>query len=160
MRRNFRIRKIQVGQDQQQAADVFSQTIARNTVEANVVASEFELANRQRPRSAEIMEAIRNLDMTADESYRAELLDWLQQAYQERMGGMLLGYLGRCYLGRPYIDHMLDLVGRIVQHYTPEQTPPDLFAKARPYVASKRYEFVEIYSDGAIVPIGPDGSAH
>ena len=76
--------------------------------------SPFERNQRRRPRSAELVQAVLNLDMTQDAAYRAELIDWIEAAYAERMGGVLLGLFARCYLGAPYVDHRLTIVGRIL----------------------------------------------
>lgn len=157
MRGSKNIRRIRQDPVNQTAVSA-SWTIQPNTIESNALASDLELRNRETARSQQILEAVRHLDMTHDDAYRQELINWLQQAYNERMGGILVGIFGRCYLGSPYIDHRMSITGQIIEHYTHEQTPPEPYARARPLVLSGKYEFVEIYSDGQVIPIRSDGT--
>ncbi|WJZ01375.1 hypothetical protein [Corynebacterium freiburgense] len=133
--------------------DIMQQTsVQKTTVNA------FELENRRKIRSAEILQAVRNLDHTQDDAYRLELIQWIENAYAERMGGVLTGLFSKCYLGHPYIDHRLTITGNIIEHYTRAETPPPPYDKARPFILSGAYEFVEVYSDGEVIPISADGS--
>ena len=120
--------------------------------------SSFERNQRRRPRSAELVQAVLNLDMTQDAAYRAELIDWIEAAYAERMGGVLLGLFARCYLGAPYVDHRLTIVGRILEHYSAGDEVPTPFDGARVLARSSAYAYIEIYSDGEVVPIAADGT--
>ena len=120
--------------------------------------SPFERDQRRLPRSAELVQAVRNLDMTQDAAYRAELIDWIEAAYAERMGGVLLGLFARCYLGAPYVDHRLTIVGRILEHYSAGDEVPAPFDGARGLARSSVYSYIEIYSDGEIVPVTADGT--
>ena len=65
----------------------------------------------------------------------------------------------KCYLGPPFVDHKLDLFGSILQHFSPSEDPGYPYSQARGLVRSGSYAFIEIYSDGKIVPILPDGTA-
>ena len=96
--------------------------------------------------------------MTQDAAYRAELIDWIEAAYAERMGGVLLGLFARCYLGAPYVDHRLTIVGRILEHYSAGDEVPAPFDGARGLARSSVYSYIEIYSDGEIVPVTADGT--
>ena len=120
--------------------------------------SPFERNQRRRPRSAELVQAVLNLDMTQDAAYRAELIDWIEAAYAERMGGVLLGLFARCYLGAPYVDHRLTIVGRILEHYSAGDEVPAPFDGARGLARSSVYSYIEIYSDGEVVPVTADGT--
>jgi len=82
----------------------------------------------------------------------------IEAAYAERMGGVLLGLFARCYLGAPYVDHRLTIVGRILEHYTAGDEVPAPFDGARGLARSSVYSYIEIYSDGEIVPVTADGT--
>lgn len=149
-----RIRKINPFQEQ----IVQSNTVPAQASLQNSRTTEFELQNRRKIRSQEIMQAVHNIDHTQDDAYRVQLIQWLEQAYADQMGGVLVGLFSRCYLGAPYIDHRLSLAGNIIEHYCHDQTPPPPYDRARPFIRSGAYEFVEIYSDGEVVPISPNGT--
>lgn len=118
----------------------------------------YERSRRALPRSAQIMEAVRNLDMTQDTAYRAELIAWIEQAYAERMGGTLIGLFARCYLGEPYIDHQMSVDGAIIEHYAPSDPVPEPYRRARALAGSPAYAYIEVYSDGELVPVREDGT--
>jgi hypothetical protein len=109
-------------------------------------------------RSPEILEALRKIDTAPSPQAAAEIREWLQEVYDARGGGILLGLFGHCYLGPPHIDHVFDLAGQIIEHYTPAQTVPAVYLPARPFAVSEAYDYIEIYADGQIVPVRPDGS--
>ena len=125
---------------------------------APAVVTPFERSRRSPPRSHEVMQAVRNLDMTQDAAYRANLISWIEQAYIDRMGGLLVGLFARCHLGEPYIDHRMTVAGRIVEHYTPSDTVPDLYREARALARSPVYAYIEVYGDGELVPVLEDGT--
>lgn len=117
------------------------------------------LANRLKPRSPELMQVLAQVDHTVDETSRTEIMRWIQDDYDARQGGSLLGMFAKCFLGPPFIDHKLDLLGSILQHFSSTDDPGYPYSQARGLVRSGSYSFVEIYSDGTIVPILPDGTA-
>lgn len=121
-------------------------------------ASQFELHNRRMARSEQILEAVSNLDRTQDPAYRQELMNWIEQAYSERMGGKLVALFARCFLGHPYRDHHLSLTKNVVEHYTHYEDVPPIFREARNLALSPRYAFIEVYSDGETVPVEVDGT--
>ena len=136
-------------------------SLAPDTVPAQTLQrppSALERRRRREPRSGELLQAVRNLDLTQDAAYRAELTEWIDNAYTERMGGVLLGLFARCHLGPPYVDHRLTVVGHILEHYRPTDIVPPPFDAARTLVQSPVYEYVEVYSDGDIIPVLADGS--
>lgn len=121
--------------------------------------SALERGNRARRRSRELLDAIERLDTTLDPAAHQQIVDWVQEHYDARNGGQLLGLFGKCYLGPPFIDHMMDMSGHILEHFKAEDSVPPGFAPARPLVRSESYLFVEVYSDGQVVPIRGDGSS-
>lgn len=132
---------------------VESQTAAPATVSANL------LQNRRRSRSAEILDAVGKLDTLTDDQTRREVFEWINELYELRDGGNLIGLFGRCFLGPPYVDHHMDFTGSIVTHYKPEDVLPAAFGPARPLARSNAYLFIEVYSDGQVVPVRADGSS-
>lgn len=119
----------------------------------------FEKRNRLEKRSVELIEAVRALDTATDAAYRQELIEWIKNAYAERMGGALFAIFSKCYLGEPYVDHHLSIAGEIMEHYQRSDTIPAIFSQARALAKSSAYAYIEIYSDGQIVPVARDGSA-
>ena len=151
-------RLIQVGP---QPVSLQPVSLAPDTVPAQTLQrppSALERRRRREPRSGELLQAVRNLDLTQDVAYRAELATWIEDAYTERMGGVLLGLFARCHLGPPYVDHRLTVVGHILEHYRPTDIVPPPFDAARTLAQSPVYEYVEVYSDGDIIPVLADGS--
>lgn len=132
---------------------VAAQTAPSTAIPANVV------HNRGKRRSKDILDAVARLDTTTDERTRREVLDWIGELYDQRQGGTLLGLFGKCYLGHPYVDHLMDLTGDIITHYKPEDLLPPAFGPARPLARSTAYLFVEVYSDGQVVPVRADGTS-
>lgn len=114
---------------------------------------------RKLRRPKELLQAIAHLDPTVDPQAQHDLIDWISEYYSEANGGELIGMFSKCYLGAPYVDHQLSLAGSIVDHYRAGDMPPPQFAMCRPLARSDSYVFIEVYSDGQIVPIRLDGTA-
>jgi len=110
-------------------------------------------------RSEELMKAIGTLDAQPSAEAAAAVMRWIREEYDARGGGMLAGLFGRCYLGAPYVDHVMTLSGEICEHYTSADAVPAMYGAARALAANPAYQYVEVYTDGAVVPIRPDGSA-
>lgn len=114
--------------------------------------------NRRVIRDEELLAAVQRLDTTTSPTMVAALMRWIEDEFERRQGGQLIGLFGRCYLGPPYVDHRMDLGGGfIVEHFTRGQSPPLPFREARPLARSNAYAYVEVYDDGALVPIRTDG---
>lgn len=118
-----------------------------------------QLRNRGARRSADLLDAVSRLDTVTDPRVQKELADWINALYQERDGGELIGLFGHCYLGGTYVDHEMDLLGSILRHFKSTEPPPPAYTAARPLARSEAYLFIEVYSDGSIVPIRHDGSS-
>nr|WP_313777370.1 hypothetical protein [Mycobacterium sp.] len=119
----------------------------------------FALANRLKPRRAELLQVLTQVDASVDQVAQVQIMQWIREEYEARQGGQVIGMFGKCYLGPPFVDHKLDLFGSILQHYSPADDPGYPYSQARGLVRSGSYAFIEIYSDGKIVPILPDGTA-
>lgn len=132
---------------------------ARQTTAPATVASQHVRSLRVAPRSPELVRAVRQIDVHSDERFRREAMAWIQKCYDDRGGGPLLGLFGRCYLGAPYVDHVMDSSGSILQHFTPAQPVPNGFEPARPLVRSDAYAYIEVYADGQIIPVREDGTS-
>jgi hypothetical protein len=124
-----------------------------------VVVDRLQLMNRAKARSSELLASVARLDATVDAAARAQIVEWVRQEYDSRQGGMLIGLFAKCYLGPPYVDHKLSLTQAILQHYAPGEDPGFPYSNARGLVRSAAYAYIEIYSDGAIVPVRTDGSS-
>lgn len=137
----------------------------RRRVEAQGFAVDRQAAERTalsrdalRPRHAGIFEALHRLDMEISQVEREELIRWLREEYHEELADLLLGFVAVCRLGPPYVDHRLDLVGSIVDHFAPADVMPEPWARARMLVRSGGYAFVEVYGSGMLRPVLPDGT--
>ena len=87
-----------------------------------------------------------------------QVADWVGEQYRIEYGSILLGMVAVCHLGPPYVDHRLDLLGSIVEHYEPGQTMPMPYESARMLARTGAYAFVEVHSNGDLVPVFDDGS--
>jgi hypothetical protein len=113
----------------------------------------------RRVRGAALLESVARLDATLDEATRRQLADQISAGYVNDHGGAIpLGFMAVCRLGPPYVDHRLSLLDSILEHYAPADHVPPLFADARPLVRSGAYLYVEIYSNGQLVPVRLDGT--
>lgn len=61
--------------------------------------------------------------------------------------GVLLGCVSKCYLGRPYEVHTLDLNLSILKHYRVGETMPGGLEKARGLACFGGYAFIEVYTN-------------
>lgn len=121
--------------------------------------SEHARQRRRSRRAQELVEAVSQLDAATDPATLRDLAAWVDSRYRESDCGQLVGLFARCYLGPPFVDHQLDLTASLItEHYRPEDTVPPAFATCRSLAQSAAYDYIEIYSDGQIVPIRPDGS--
>lgn len=128
------------------------------TVQANVI--DPKLAARRRfVRPLEVLEALQQLDVTTNPAARKEIADWIQEVYEAYGSGDLVGLFGHCYLGDGHVDHAFSFTGDIIAHYFPNDQIPAMYQSARPLARSEQYAYIEIYSDGMIVAIRPDGTA-
>lgn len=112
----------------------------------------------RRPRHADLLQAVHRLDAEISQTTREDLARWIREEYHKEFGDIPLGFVAKCHLGPPYVDHILDLFGTIVEHYAPADTMPDPFGRARMLVRSGAYAYVEIYGSGDIRPVLPDGT--
>lgn len=113
---------------------------------------------KRRPRHTGIFQAVQSLDTQLDEATRREVARWIGEQYVTEYGSALLGMVGVCYLGPPYADHRLDLLGGIIDHFAASEPMPAPYEAARMLARSGAYAFVEVHSDGRIVPVADDGT--
>ena len=113
----------------------------------------------RKPRHAGIFEAIHRLDANLDEAARRELSGWIRAEYEREFGDFPLGLVSVCYLGPPYVDHRMDLMLSILDHFSPADHMPEPFEQARMLARVGAYEFIEVYATGRMVPVRPDGTA-
>lgn len=110
------------------------------------------------PRSPELLDAVGRLDAGLDEQACRSLADWLREQYTTAYGSVPLGYVARCHLGPPFVDHQLSLLGVIVRHFSAAEPMPQPFSAARMLARSGGYAYVEVYDDGLILPVLDDGT--
>ncbi|MEU5537262.1 hypothetical protein [Streptomyces sp. NPDC020362] len=110
------------------------------------------------PRSRKLLDAVGRLDAGLDEQACRSLAEWLREQYTTAYGSVPLGYVARCYLGPPYVDHQLSLLGVIVRHFSAAEPMPEPFSAARMLARSGGYACVEVYDDGLILPVLDDGT--
>lgn len=113
--------------------------------------------NRKRRRSAELVAAVQKLDTATDPESRRELSDWVRSLYEAQDLADPVALFSRCYLGQPYLDHVMTLEGSILTHFTRSDEIPAEYESARALARSDAYAFIEIYDDGTVVPIRDSG---
>ena len=105
----------------------------------------------RRPRSRQYLGALHKLDAgghTHNQDMVNEIMQMIQNEFPEiELGGMLIGYVAICYLGKPYEVHTLDMTGGIIEHYKAGQTLPYGLEKARSIAMWGGYDFIEVYVD-------------
>ncbi|MFI6418996.1 hypothetical protein ACIBG6_16535 [Streptomyces sp. NPDC050842] len=111
------------------------------------------------PRAPDLRGAIERLDAELDDTARAELAAWIREAYERSHGDVPMGFVARCFLGPPFVDHTLDLMGVITRHFAPFDPMPEPFARARMLARSGGYAYIEVYATGLVIPVLPDGRA-
>lgn len=102
-------------------------------------------------RSKEYMEALHKLDAGGhvhNQQKVNEIINTIKQEFPEvELGGILLGYVAVCYLGKPYEVHTLDITGGIIEHYQVGRPMPGGLEKARGIAVRGGYDFIEVYTD-------------
>lgn len=116
-------------------------------------------ASRRFRRPPELLNLVRQLDLYTDPQGLQAAIDWIKQQYTVHDIDFLAGLFSRCYLGAPYVDHRMTIVGSIIEHYAPGDVVPDPYAAARALAANPSYDYIEIYADGRLIPIYSDGTA-
>lgn len=116
------------------------------------------LRSRRVPRSKQLVDAVLSLDAHTDPATSQRVIDWVRECYVERGGGELVGLMAHCYLGGDFIDHRVDMSLRIIEHFTEANPAPAPFHSARPLARSSAYAYIELYSDGSMVPVRHDGT--
>lgn len=115
----------------------------------------------RKKRSKEYMEVFHKLDAGGhvhNQDKVNEIIRTLQEEFPEvQLGGILLGYVSVCYLGKPYEVHTIDITGGIIEHYKTGETLPNGLEKARTIAMRGGYEFIEVYND-CCRAIGSNGS--
>ncbi|BAC70982.1 hypothetical protein SAVERM_3271 [Streptomyces avermitilis MA-4680 = NBRC 14893] len=110
------------------------------------------------PRSRRLLDAVAQLDAGLDEAACRQLADRIRDEYTTTYDDVPLGFVARCYLGPPYVDHQLNLFQVIVKHFAPSQRMPDPFDGARMLARSGAYAYIEVYAGGLILPVLEDGT--
>ena len=101
------------------------------------------------PRSKAYMDAMHKLDSGGhvhNQYMIDEIINAIQNEFPEvELGGVLLGYVSKCYLGNPYEVHTLDVTGGIIEHYKSGNPLPGGLEKARGIALRGGYDFIEVY---------------
>lgn len=112
-------------------------------------------------RSRAYVEAVARLDAGGHIQDRAALESLVKAVAAElpelTIGQRPLGLVCRCFLGAPYIVHICDLGGQIVQHYETYRSMPAPFEPARELALNPAYAFVEVCLN-ELHAISPDGT--
>jgi hypothetical protein len=117
------------------------------------------LAARRFRRPAELVEAATRVDTAPSAQAQRDIAAWVQEVYEALGAGVPIGLFSHCYLGAPYVDHVLTMAGSIVEHFRAGDPVPPAYEAARPYAVSEQFAYIEIYSDGMVVPVRHDGTA-
>ena len=105
----------------------------------------------RKPRSKKYIEAIRKLDAGGHVQNRKqveEILDEIREEFPEvNIMGILIGFVAKCHLGRPYEVHSLTVTGAIIEHFQMGHPMPFGLEKARGIAIRGGYEVIEVYAD-------------
>ena len=111
------------------------------------------------PPAGKLPNAIAGLDTVQDEAVRAQILDWIQQSYEDRGGGIMIGLFGRCYLGHPYVDHRMSLDGSILEHFKGDEERAPCVRAVPGAGALERGRLHEPFTHGRAAAIRIDGTS-
>ena len=139
-------------QTQNQSANVLSTTQQQSQKQQAQQMDKMKLDRLLRkPRSKEYMDALHKLDAGGhvhNKNKVDEIINAIRNEFPEvEISGILLGYVSKCYLGKPYEVHTLDLSGQIIEHYKGGQALPNGLEKARSIAIRGGYDFIEVYID-------------
>jgi hypothetical protein len=105
-------------------------------------------------RSKTYMEALHKLDAGGhvhNKDKIDEIIKVIQDEFPEveieEIFSEFIGYVSKCYLGKPYEVHTLTVTGAIIEHYKSGNPLPDGLEKARTIAKRGGYEFIEVYTD-------------
>jgi hypothetical protein len=112
-------------------------------------------------RSRTYIEAIKRLDAGTHQQNKAALDDLIKAIGEEfpelTNDQRPLGIVSRCYLGAPYVVHICDLSGNIIEHFESYRSMPPLFERARLLAMHSAYLFIEVYPD-TLRAVSPEGA--
>lgn len=127
---------------------VRSQEMSRTTVELTGL----ELKRRLRKkRSSSYVELMKKLDAHSVTNNQAQIDD-LKEAMRSEFPEIQpyqfpIGIIAKCYLGKPYEVHTLDVKLDIVEHYKKGESLPQQLEKGRSLALHPSYEIIEVYND-------------
>ena len=107
----------------------------------------------RKPRSKAYMDVLHKLDAGGHVHNQNNVNDIINTIINEfpevelELGGVLLGFVSVCYLGKPYEVHTLDIAGGIIAHYKAGHALPSGMEKARAIAMRGGYAFIEVYVD-------------
>lgn len=105
----------------------------------------------RKTRSKEYMQALHKLDAGGhvhNQRKVDEIIDAIRNEFPDlEIGGIMLGIVSICYLGKPYEVHTLDITGQIIEHYKSGHALPSGLEKARAIAMRGGYDFIEVYVD-------------
>ncbi|WP_370295274.1 hypothetical protein [Rossellomorea marisflavi] len=133
---------------QQTKWNVRMETKSETTVQLQGMALDKRLRQK---RSSAYMEAVKNLDAGGVTCSQAKM-DQLKQVISSEFPDlqpyqMPTGIIAKCYLGRPYEVHTLDMKLDILSHYKKGESLPQFMDRGRRLAMNPNYEYIEIYSD-------------
>ena len=144
---------------QKQEQNILSATaVTRKQNQLSMVEVDYLL---RKPRSKAYMQACQQLDAGGHTAIQQQVQDVISQIQGEfpdvELPGYLLGIVAKCYLGKPYEVHTLDMSCSIIEHYKQGQALPGGLEKARHLASMGSYAFIEVYTD-CCRAVSEDGS--
>ncbi|TWT27744.1 hypothetical protein [Planomicrobium sp. CPCC 101110] len=122
--------------------------VSSNKVELTGLALDKRLRQK---RSKEYINGITKLDaggVICSHSDIEELKQTIQNEFPDLSPSQyLIGIISKCYLGKPYVVHTLDLNLDIVKHYEKGESLPASMDRGKGLALHPRYEFIEVYND-------------
>lgn len=121
---------------------------SRTTVELTGMALDKRLRQK---RSQAYVECVTKLDaggVTCSQAQIDELIQAIQDEFPDLTPHQFpLGIIARCYLGKSFEVHTLDITLAIVEHYRKGEILPSQMDRARGIALHPSYAFIEVYND-------------
>lgn len=128
-------------------ASALTQVTSRSSVNAsNDLSVQYYLRKK---RSRNYLNWFKNLDTShgkVDPETIKRIISMVKEEFPDlAIADLPLGYVSKCYLGRPFEVHILDLKLEIVEHYKEYEGMPGDYERARALALNPAYILVEVY---------------
>lgn len=130
-----------------------------NTLVSNGFVSDKELLKKRSKKYIDLIKGVDVKDFTGVRGWDKLMHEIKEEFGTADISDILLGYVGKCFLGHPFEVHILDfLLNNIIKHYAENENMPPEYEKARTLAINNAYAFVEVYKNKMIL-VREDGTS-